>query len=84
MYMGIVYKVAYLLAFFSFLRISNLVPHSGREFSVFKHLTKADVIFAPPGAHIIVKWSKTMQFQTKCKVIKIPFLIGSPLCPVTA
>ena len=84
MYMGMVYKAAYLLAFFSFLRISNLVPHSVNAFSVFKHLTKADVIFAPPGAHIIVKWTKTMQFQNKCKVIKIPFLLGSSLCPVTA
>ena len=25
-----------------------------------------------------------MQFQNRCKVIKIPFLAGSPLCPVTA
>ena len=47
-------------------------------------LARADVIFAPPGAHLIIKWSKTLQFREKVKVLKIPSLDSSKLCPVSA
>ena len=84
MYMGIIFKAAILTSFFSFLRISNLVPHSISTFDHMKQLARADVIFAPPGAHIIIKWSKTLQFRNKIKVIKIPSLGTSSICPVAA
>ena len=84
MYMGIIFKAAILTSFFSFLRISNLVPHSISTFDHMKQLARADVIFAPPGAHIIIKWSKTLQFRNKIKVIKIPSLGNSSICPVAA
>ena len=45
MYMGQVYKAMYLLGFFSFLRISNLVPHAQQQFSPLKHLTPQDIFF---------------------------------------
>ena len=61
MYQGAILKAAYLLLFFSFLRISNLVPHSISSFDPLKQLAKGDVIFAPPGAHLIIKWSKNLQ-----------------------
>ena len=84
MYMGCIFKAAFLLSFFSFLRISNLVTHSIHTFDHMKQLARADVIFAPPGAHLIIKWSKTLQFRDKVKVLKIPSLGSSKLCPVTA
>ena len=84
MYMGHICKAAILLSFFSFLRISNLVPHSIVGYDHLKHLSRADLIFAPPGINIIVKWSKTLQNRDKVKVIKIPALGRSPLCPVSA
>ena len=62
-YMGIVFKAAFLLSFFSFLRILNLAPHSISAFDPLKQLTREDIIFAPPGAIIIIKWSKTLQFR---------------------
>ena len=80
-YLGMVYKAAFLLSFFSFLRISNLVPHSISSFDPLKELARGDIIVAPPGAYIVVKWSKT---QDKIKVLKIPSLKHSPLCPVAA
>ena len=49
-----------------------------------KQLARADVIFAPPGAHLIIKWSKTLQFRERVKVLKIPSLGSSQLCPVAA
>ena len=67
MHLGYLYKAVYLLAFFSFLRISNLVPHSIAEFSKLKQLTRGDVIFAPPGAILMIKWSKLCNFVIKLK-----------------
>ena len=84
MHMGHICKAAILLAFFSFLRISNLVPHSIAGYDPLKHLSQADLIFAPPGINVIVKWSKTLQNRDKVKVIKVPSLGKSPLCPVSA
>ena len=81
---GYIFKAVYLTAFFSFLRISNLVSHSIASFSPFKQLTRGDVIFADPGAIIIVKWTKTLQIKNQLRLIKIPFLKDSPVCPVTA
>ena len=82
--MGQVFKAAFLLPFFSFLHISNLVPHSISSFDPLKQLTGEDVIFAPPGALIIIKWSKTLQFRNKIKLLKIPSLGASKLCPISA
>ena len=39
-YLGVVYKAAFLLSFFSFLRISNLVPHSISSFDPLKQLAR--------------------------------------------
>ena len=84
MYMGFVYKAAILLSFFSFLRISNLVPHSMSNFHPLKQLARGDVFFAHPGAHMLLKWSKTMQMNNSLRILKIPNLGSSPICPVTA
>ena len=81
-WMGQIYKATYLVAFFSFLRISNLVPHSIPAFSPLEQLTRGDIFFAPPGAHLLVKWSKTMQTRDSVKIIKIPQLGAAPICPV--
>ena len=84
MYMGLIYKAAFLLSYFSFLRISNLIPHSMASFNPLEQLAREDIIFGPPGAHIIIKWSKTLQAKNTVKILKIPSLGNSPLCPVTA
>ena len=83
-FMGQVYKAAYLLSFFSFFRISNLVPHTINSFDPVKHLARANVFFASPGAHILMTWSKTLQSKNAARVIKIPLLGSSPICPVQA
>ena len=83
-YMGQVFKAIYTLAFFSFLRLSNLVPHSARAFSPLYHLSRGDIIFAKPGMHVLIKWSKTIQARNTVKILKIPILGANPICPVTA
>ena len=82
--MGHIYKSAILLAFFSFLRISNLVPHTISGYETMKQLSRGDIIFGSPGINLLLKWSKTLQNRDKVKVIKIPSLGKSPLCPVSA
>ena len=72
----------YTLAYFSFLRLSNLVPHSSKLFSPFYHFARGDIIFAPPGLQVIIKWSKTMQARNVAKILKIPALGRNPICPV--
>ena len=84
MWMGQIFKAVYLVAFFSFMRISNLVPHKISAFLPLEQLTRGDVFFASPGLHVLVKWSKTMQTRDSVKILKLPALSHSPLCPVMA
>ena len=84
MYMGYIFKAAILLSFLSFVRISYLVPHSIASYDPLKQLSWGDIIFANPGVHMIIKWSKTLQNKDKVKVLKVPSLGTSPLCPVAA
>ena len=46
-YMGQIFKAVYTIAFFSFLRLSNLVPHSASKFSPLHQLACGDIILAP-------------------------------------
>ena len=50
-----------LLAFLSFLRLSNMVPHTFKNFDVSRHLARGDIIFSHDMAIILVKCSKTTQ-----------------------
>ena len=76
------FKSVYLTAFYSFLRLSNLVPHSIGTFSALEQLAKGDVFFAPPGLHILVKWSKTLQSRNKVVILKLPSISDTVICPV--
>ena len=82
-YMGQVFKVAYLVSFFGFLRLSNFVPHSLAGFSFLKHLAKGDVIFSNTGVILVIKWTKTLQFQNQAKLLHLRKL-SNDLCPVRA
>ena len=79
-----VFKALYSFAFFSFLRLSNMLPHSSKQFDLTRHLTRGDLIFSENSAVIIVKWSKTIQNRKNFTTITIPSLGSSPLCPIAA
>ena len=81
--MGQIFKALYLTAFFSFLRLSNFVPHSLATFDPAKHLTREDIFFQDKKAIILVKWSKTIQITSSAKLIHIPIL-NNDICPVRA
>ena len=69
---------------YAFLRMSNIAPHSLKLFDPNKHFLRQDVIFAPPGAHLILKWCKTMQDNKSHHVVQIPQINNYWLCPVRA
>ena len=79
MWMGQIFKALYLTAFFSFLRISNLVPHSILAFSPLEQITRGDTP-ATPGIHLLIKWTKTIQNRDSIRILKIPTLGDSPIC----
>ena len=49
------FRAIFLMAFCAFLRLSNIAHHTNRQFSHFKHFLRKDLIFAPPGAHLLTR-----------------------------
>ena len=80
----IVYQALYLLCFFSFLCLSNILPHSVNTFDITRQLCRGDLIFPPHNVVILIKWSKTMQDRHSVSILTIPALGSSSLCPVRA
>ena len=79
-----VFKALYLLCYFSFLRLSNILPHTTTSFHPTRQLARADFISAPKGAVLLIKWSKTMQNRKQAVTIPLPDLGNSLLCPISA
>ena len=78
------FRAAFLLAFFAFLRMSNIAPHSRFKFDRNKHILRQDILFLPPGAHILLKWTKTLQDSSAHHFVQIPVLKNPTVCPVRA
>ena len=64
--------------------MSNIAPHSSKNFSKQHHFLRQDVIFGPPGAHLVLKWTKTMQDRKSHNIIQLPTIKNKYLCPVQA
>ena len=79
-------RALFLVAFFSFLRISNLVPYTLADVRDPKgcYLRLSSVLFTAQGALLCVTRTKTIQFQQRVLEISLPYIPASPLCPVTA
>ena len=84
MYMGQIFKAIYLLAFYSFLHLSNIVPHSISQFDSSRHLARGDIILDKSAGKVIIKWSKTIQNRCRIKILHLPYLGTSFLCPIVA
>ena len=78
------FTALYSLAFFTFLRISNILPHSIAAFDPSRQLARGDIILTDQGANVLVKWSKTIQNRSDIHTIPIPVLGDSILCPCNA
>ena len=78
------FKAIFLTAFFGFLRISNIAPHSKALFNPTMHFLRQDIIFHPPGCHLKIKWSKTNQSKRNVQWLQLPKLSTNSLCLVNA
>ncbi len=74
-----VMRLAIQLAFFGFLRSSNLAPSAHQHFDKTRHLTRGDVIVAEPGLRVKLKWSKTLQTALQPRIIPIVQVNNEPL-----
>ena len=74
----------FLVAFFSFLRKSNLVSSTASTFDCQRDLTRRDIKFTMSGCFLHIKWSKTRQHKEGIHIVPLPSIPHSPLCPVTA
>ena len=79
-----VFRAAFLLGFFAFLRLSNLVPHAVGEFDFTRHLTGDDIFFTSKYAKVMIKWSKTIQTRDRIQCLTLPKLTNRSICPYTA
>ena len=81
---GVTVWALFLIAFFLFLRKSNLVPNTTKSFDPKKQLTRADFVLGDQVLLCKIRWSKTIQYGQRVLVLPLFALPGSPLCPVTA
>ena len=79
-----IFQPLYLLSFFSFLRLSNILPHTTKTFDPTRQLARGDFILSNNNAVLLIKWSKTLQDRKKSVTIPLPSLGSSPLCPIKA
>ena len=80
----VVMWAAMLVCFFGFLRKSNLVPASAKQFDPTKHLTRQSLLWGHDEVILQLFWSKTDQFQSEIVQLPLPRIPDSPLCPVSA
>ena len=81
---ALVYQTLLLVAYFSFLRLSNLLPHTVANFNPTRQLARGDLLFSSEGVTLLIKWSKTLQSRSDIRTTPRPLLKNSPLCAVTA
>ena len=78
------YRASFLLSFYAFLRISNVVPVNLSSFDPGKQITWGDIVFLPGGAKITLKWAKNLQRYDQTHQVHIPIMNNPFLCPVHA
>ena len=79
-----VFKALYLFAYFSFLRLSGILPHSLALSTEPDIYAREISFFSQQNSVVVVKWTKTLQDRCKVASVSIPNLGASPLCPVAA
>ena len=80
----LLFRAIFLTAFFAFLRMSSIAPHSKKAFDPSRYLLRKGVLFASPGAHLIIKWTKTLQDRKAHPIVQLPSINNMYLCPVRA
>ena len=64
--------------------MSNVAPHSRSQFDPSTHVLHHALIFGHPVAHLVIKWTKTLQDNKSHHVVQLPEIDNLYLCPVKA
>ncbi len=80
----LVFWSACLVAFFSFLRQSNMLAPSSPKFDPTKQLARGSIHISAHGLLLTLVWSKTIQSGGRSLQIPLSAIPGSPLCPLAA
>jgi integrase len=75
-------RVAILLAYMAFLRISNLVPKSLNDYDSTRDIRRGDITINKGGISIFIRWAKSLQKYNQVATIPLFKLSNSPLCPL--
>ncbi len=73
-----------LLMCFSLLRRSNALHQSPGTFDQSRNLRRRDLLFSQNGILIKMRQTKALQYRERVLEIPLPWIAGSPLCPVQA
>lgn len=76
------FRAIFLVAFFSFLRISNFAVSSPQAFDPTRHFTVIDFVLTEPC--LMVKWEKNWQIVSQPRVVHLPVLSDKIICPIAA
>lgn len=76
------FRALFLVAFYTFLRISNFAVSSSKAFDPSRHFVVKDFVDSPQ-PHLLVKWEKNLQNAVQPRVVYLP-RISSLICPVKA
>ena len=81
---SVVLYTSFLVAFFAFLRKSNLVPGKASDFNNRLVLRRSDVTFDADGrAWLTLRATKTIQFQERTITLPLALLADATICPST-
>ena len=64
--------------------MSNIAPHSTKKFDPRRHCLRKDLVFDNQSAHLIIKWTKTLQDAKSYHIIQLSVIKNIYLCPVRA
>ena len=68
----LLFRAIFLTAFYGFLRMSNIAPHSTKKFDPRRHCLRNHLVFDNQSAHLIIKWTKTLQDSKSYHIIQLP------------
>ena len=81
---SVVLYTSFLVAFFAFLRKSNLVPGKASDFNNRLVLRRSDVTFDADGrAWLTLRATKTIQFHERTITLPLALLADTTICPST-
>ena len=81
---AIQYRAAFLVSFYAFLRISNIVPPTQKSFDITRQLCYEDITFTQHGVTLYLKWAKNLQKTEQSHLVLLPKMCDVYLCPCEA